>query len=138
MESGAILESQISASSEYNTNYAAHQARLHIKADGGKAGSWSALRSDRNQWLQVDLKQTTRVTRIAIQGRNNFAQWVTQFELQYGDNEQSFKFYKRKGDSSDTVCVVVTRSLQHTALLTREDHPLKITGVLVGNFEKYP
>ena len=112
MESGAILDSQISASSEYGTNYAAEHARLHFKASGGKVGSWSASRSDRYPWLQVDLKQTTRVTRIATQGRNKqHAQWVTQYKLQYGDNEQSFKFYKRKGDSSDTVCVVVTRSL---------------------------
>ena len=113
MESGAILDSQIEASSEWSAQiHAAENARLHSKARTGKAGSWSAAQSDRYQWLQVDLKQTTRVIRIATQGRNNYAQWVTQFELQYGDNEQTFKFYKRKGDSSDTVCVEVTRSLQ--------------------------
>ena len=106
MESGAILDSQISASSEYSGGaYAARQARLHFKAGGGKIGSWSAAWNDNNQWLQVDLQQTTRVTRIATQGRNGYSvgQWVTEYKLQYGEDGHTFTFYKRSGDDSDTV-----------------------------------
>ena len=80
MESGAILDSQIRASSIWHPNYAAQQARLHFKAGGGKSGSWSSLFNDNNQWLQVDLQQTTRVKGIATQGKNAFSQWVTRYK----------------------------------------------------------
>ena len=106
MESGAILDSQISASSVWDANHAAQQARLHFKAGGRKTGSWSSLHNDKNQWLQVDLQQTTRVTRIATQGRNGYnpGQWVTKYKLQYGEDGHTLTFYKRTGDHSDTVC----------------------------------
>ena len=103
MENGTILDSQITASSVFAPNYAAQQARLHFKAGGGKTGSWSAENNDDSQWLQVDLKQTTRVTEIATQGRNAYRQWVTQYKLQYGEDGHTFKFYRRNGDHSDTV-----------------------------------
>ncbi|XP_078365180.1 EGF-like repeat and discoidin I-like domain-containing protein 3 [Oculina patagonica] len=105
MESGAILDSQITASSIFDANHAAHQARLHFKEIGAIRGGWSSLPNDNNQWLQVDLQQTTRVTRIATQGRNGYspAQWVTKYKLQYGENGQTFKFYRRIGDNSDTI-----------------------------------
>ena len=103
MESGAIHDSQISASSIWRSDHAAQQARLHFKAGGGKTGSWSAKVNDLNQWLQVDLKETTRVTRIATQGRNAHSQWVTQYKLQYGEDGRIFKFYRQNGDHLDTV-----------------------------------
>jgi len=104
MEDRTILDSQISASSVFAGNYAAQQARLHFKAGGGKTGGWSAQTNDDNQWLQVDLQQTTRITRIATQGRNGYTpgQWVTQYKLQYGEDVHTFKFY-RNGDHSYTV-----------------------------------
>lgn len=103
MENGTILDSQISASSVFDPNHAAQQARLHFKAGRGKAGSWSAEKNDNSQWLQVDLHQTTRVTEIATQGRNAYKQWVTQYKLQYGEDGHTFKFYRQNGDHSDTV-----------------------------------
>ena len=103
MESGVIRDSQISASSQWDGNHAARQARLHFKANGVKQGGWSSLRNDQNQWLQVDLQQTKKVTRIATQGRNRYSQWVTKYKLQYGDDGRNFKFYKRYGDHLDAV-----------------------------------
>ncbi|KAL9974937.1 hypothetical protein ACROYT_G012046 [Oculina patagonica] len=105
MESGTILDSQITASSVYDANHAAHQARLHFREGGGKFGCWAALYNDIYQWLQVDLQQTTRITRIATQGRNdaNHAQWVTKYKLRYGEHGKTFKFYRKTGDQSDTV-----------------------------------
>ena len=106
MESGDILDSHISASSVWDANHAAQQARLHFKARGWEtAGSWSSRHNDSNQWLQVDLQQTTRVTRIATQGRNGYnpGQWVTKYKLQYGEDGHTFRFYRRIGDHSDTV-----------------------------------
>ncbi|KAL9974944.1 hypothetical protein ACROYT_G012055 [Oculina patagonica] len=105
LESGAILDSQITASSVWDVYHAAHQARLHFKVNGVIQGGWSARLNDNNQWLQVDLQQRTRVTRIATQGRNGYepGQWVTKYKLQYGEDGETFKFYRRIGDHSDTV-----------------------------------
>ena len=98
METGAISDAQISASSEYNANYAAKQGRLHFLAVPGIAGSWSAKTNNVNQWLQIDLgNQHTKVTRVATQGRNDYSQWVTKYKLQYSDDGVNFQYYRENG-----------------------------------------
>ena len=103
MESKAITDAQISASSQLDGNHSAVQARLHFKVDGSRAGSWSALRNDPNQWLQVDLGSYTTVTRVATQGRNAYNEWVTKYRLQYSDDGVIFQYYKQHGDTSAKV-----------------------------------
>ena len=80
MESGAIADSQITASSEYNAYHSPKRARLYTKeTDAYSSGAWLSLTSDLNQWLQVDLGKITPVTQVATQGRNKWspAQMVT-------------------------------------------------------------
>jgi len=80
MESGAIADSQITASSEYNAYHSPKRARLYTKeTDAYSSGAWLSLTSDLNQWLQVDLGKITPVTHVATQGRNKWspAQMVT-------------------------------------------------------------
>ena len=103
MESGAILDSQISASSEWDFNLLAQQARLHFVKT--VYGAWSARSNDIHQWLQVDLLNTTRVSGVATQGRNGCCsnQWVTKYKLKYSEGGQAFKFYRRSEDNSDKV-----------------------------------
>ena len=87
MESGVITDSQISASSVYSNKHVPQNARLHFK--GAKAplafvpAGWRAGVRNTNQWLQVDLQQTTRIIGIATQGRHDFDQWITKYKLQY-------------------------------------------------------
>jgi len=97
MENGAIPDSSINASSIHGFGLNFRLARLRNNA------GWAALVNDVNQWLQVDLQQTTRVTSIATQGRGNYPQWVTKYKLDYGEDGQTFMFYRRNGDHSDTV-----------------------------------
>ncbi|XP_078379586.1 lactadherin-like [Oculina patagonica] len=100
MESGAITDGQITASSEYDNNHAAVQGRLHFKLAGIKRGAWSAGVLDDNQWLQIDLgNQHTRVTRVATQGRNGHWDRVTEYRLQYSDDELNFQYYKDQGQA---------------------------------------
>ena len=103
MDSGAITDAQITASSQWDANHAAIQARLHFKKVTGKAGSWSARKNDLNQWLQVDLGGFTTITRVATQGRNGVDQWVTQYRLQYSDDGVTFQFYKKTRSRSPKV-----------------------------------
>ena len=100
MESETISDQQISASSQWDDDYAAHEARLHSTVSQNTRGGWIALKADLNQWLQVDLRAFTRVTRIATQGRNGYSQWVTKYRLQYSNHGEIFQFYKKAGNVS--------------------------------------
>ena len=104
MEDRTITDAQITASSRVDGNHSAVQARLNFKAYESKAGAWSALPTDLNQWLQVDLGSYTRVTRLATQGRNAYNEWVTKYKLQYSDDEGNFIFYRKLGESIPKVC----------------------------------
>ena len=98
MESGAITDNQIQASTEWDVNHAAIQGRLHYLAKPGKAGSWSARHNNLNQWLQIDLgNQDTTISGLATQGRNGYGQWVTKYKVQYSDNGANFQHYTEQG-----------------------------------------
>lgn len=103
MESRLIKDSQITASSQWDGNHAAIQARLNFKAGRGKQGGWSSRRNNANQWIQVALRSYTKLTRIATQGRNGNSQWVTKYKLQYSDDGVNFRYYKVPGQSSPKV-----------------------------------
>ena len=94
MEDRLIKNAQITASSQWDSNHAAIQARLNFKAGGGKQGGWSALWNDHSQWIQVTLGSYTKLTGIATQGRNGHSQWVTKYKLQYSDDGVNFHYYK--------------------------------------------
>ena len=97
MESGAISDEQISASSAYDERHAATQGRLRLKGTAIKKGSWTPLKNDRaSPWLQIDLgNYYTSVRGVATQGRNgdSYLQWVTSYRLQYSDNGENFAYY---------------------------------------------
>ena len=104
MENGAISDGQISAKSEWNSNYAAIQGRLHFKAVSTKVGSWSASTKSQNEWFQVDLGgQYTKVTGVATQGRNDYPQWVTKYKLEYSNDGVNFQYYREQGKVIDKV-----------------------------------
>ena len=100
MESGAISDAQISASTQWDANHATKQGRLHFQAVPGKAGSWSSRINDVNQWLQIDLgSQHFKVTVVATQGRSDYDQWVTKYNLMYSDDGMNFQYYREQGQS---------------------------------------
>ena len=98
MESGAIADEQISASSEFSVYHAAKYGRLHLKRKPSNVGSWSSLAVDTNQWLQIDLgNDRTSISRVATQGRNDYDQFVTKYQLQYSEDEVTFHYYSEQG-----------------------------------------
>ena len=98
MENGAIVDEQITASSQWDGYHAPEQGRLHFPEAGGKAGGWAARARDTNQWLQIDLKNSyTNITRVATQGRNGANEWVTKYNLLYSDDAANFSFYVEQG-----------------------------------------
>ena len=106
MENGAISDEQITASSQYTVDNAAHQGRLHFLETATKSGSWVAATLDANQWLQIDLRSSyTKVTRVATQGRNgiNLIDWVKNYMLHYGNDGINFHYYREQGERADKV-----------------------------------
>lgn len=104
MENGEISDEQIIASTQFDTNYAAYQARLNFQEIQKKSGSWSAEKNDAHQWLQVDLgSQYTKVTRVATQGRHDDSHWVTKYKLQYSNDELKLQYYREEGQIADKV-----------------------------------
>lgn len=106
MENGAISDEQITASSEFNADEAAHQGRLHFQETATKTGGWVVATNDANQWFQIDLRSLyTKVTRVATQGRNSVSHidWVTNYMLQYGNDGVNFHYYREQGETADKV-----------------------------------
>lgn len=103
MESGVILDQQISASSSYGYAYSARNGRLNFTPVRGRTGGWLSQYLDTAQWFQVDLLKTTRVTGIATQGRSRFNHCITKYKLQYGDDGKTFRFYTSYGENLDKV-----------------------------------
>ena len=103
MENRAIPDSWITASSSSDNKHTAWQARLHLSADGGTGGGWSARHDDFDQWLKVELGGYTTVTRVATQGGSGRNEWVTKYRLQYSNAGNIFKYYRLTDNSSAMV-----------------------------------
>ena len=112
MDSGAIPDSHISASSQYSDYNGVRKARLHFKETGNSPGGWASKTNDLNQWLQVDLGRYTTVTKIATQG-NRLNKWVVEYNLQYSDDGVIFKFYKEARDTSPKVKICRSNHTGH-------------------------
>ena len=91
MESGEISDDQITASSEYNNNDRAPNARLNFNKNGG---SWSARINDQNQWLQVDFQRSTIITGVSTQGRVQYKEFVKSYTVSFSDDESNFQSFK--------------------------------------------
>ena len=114
MESGAIPNAKVIASSVWDGAHAPGQGRLNFHETAQHSGAWAAKDNDANQWLQIDLTSPgTRVTRVATQGRNYNAlwpwgthtQWVTRYKLMYSEYGSNFQFYKEQGQANAKVNV---------------------------------
>ncbi|XP_028514230.1 venom prothrombin activator pseutarin-C non-catalytic subunit [Exaiptasia diaphana] len=106
MESKAIHDSKITASSHFDSRYLPSFARLNeIRGLGG----WAAKSNTIGQWIQVDLSKVTIITAIATQGGQSDSCWVKTYSVQYSDDGTSFKDYEGgktlPGNSDETTVV---------------------------------
>ena len=112
MQSGEISDGQLSASSERDSNHSATKSRLHVVSPD-REGFWAAAKNDTDQWLQVDLVILhTKVTRVATQGSNGHqGEWVTKYNLQYGNDTERFYNHTVPGQNKTKVklisCVLI-------------------------------
>ena len=83
MKSGKIPDSAITATTSYSQYYGPERARLDTVKSGSFNGAWIPKTRDMGQWIQVDLGNITKITRIATQGRQDAAQWVKSYSITY-------------------------------------------------------
>ena len=91
MEDGRIRSSEIKASSFLSSKHDPRFSRIHTK----KQEAWCAATNDSKQWLQIDLRITKTVTKIALQGVPKG--WVRSYTLLYGVSEHHWVQYKQNG-----------------------------------------
>ena len=106
MESGAISDGNITASSIKSKNHLAHQGRLNFQASYSITGAWSADTNDANQWLQIDLGVDHTVTGVATQGRTDKPVWVDEYSIWYKpDSAQQGRSYTEKVQGEEVIKV---------------------------------
>jgi len=88
---------------QYSVAHGATNARLNHRPGNGKAGAWSTLFLEQGQWIQVDLGDITKVTKIGTQGRGEVYEWVTEYKVSYSNDGGYFEFYKNGQYGSDRV-----------------------------------
>ena len=100
MESEIITDAQISVSSSWWWFWSPSDVRLKDSI------GWRANRDDQNQWIKVDLRGYTKVTRVATQGSGfrGFG-WVTNFKILYSLDGVLWQMYKEPGNSNASVKV---------------------------------
>lgn len=104
MESRAIKDSAITASSSYDQYTAPENARLRMKiSERRDSAGWSPITNADTQWLQVDFPTVMNITRIATQGgryydytySSYFNGWVKRYTLAYKlDGQRNFHDYQ--------------------------------------------
>ena len=100
MESGAIIDEQISFSSQEENDTTI--VRLHHTRK-----TWIADKKDINPWLQLDLRaQNTEVTRVATQGSHQHNKWVKKYKLQYSNYGVRFQNYTEQGQTISKVKLI--------------------------------
>ena len=92
MEKGSIIDAQVKASTEWDSSYAAKNARLNLAAG---RGGWRPRIDNTDQWIQVDLGENTQVAGIKTQGCAKHEEWVESFTISYSNDGTIFQPYEQ-------------------------------------------
>ena len=94
MESGLILDGQITASSIYDWTHRAASGRLNVHPVSGNPWvGWRPDGGDMDKWFQVDFQTLAMVTSIFTQGLPGSENWVTVFTVAFGNDGKHFQDY---------------------------------------------
>ncbi|KAI8490368.1 hypothetical protein Bbelb_316360 [Branchiostoma belcheri] len=115
MESGAIPDDSITASSTWGVGCESYRGRLNGVAG---VGAWCVKTNTIGEWLQVDLGEMETVTGTIIQGRYHHAdQWVTSYKLQHSVDGLSWITYASSNGSEEVFPGNTDRNTPVTNLL---------------------
>ena len=89
MATGRILDKDITASSELDSDSSASNARL------GNMKAWIPRSNDPHPWIQVNLQYRKNLTAIVTQGFNG--SFVKSYYVSYGDDGNNWMNYTVQG-----------------------------------------
>ena len=90
---GIILDSQITGSSEYSSSYKTYYGRLYDTRGKGWCSRNGRSNSD---WLQIDFGKTIQVCGVATMGDVDGDEWTTVFKLSFSTDGNTWKTYRDK------------------------------------------
>ena len=93
MESEAILDNEITASSKQSNSTPAKNGRLNYTS----GSSWCAGASDINPFLQIDLQTLHIICAVSTQGNSKGDQWVKTYRLQLSTDGTNWADYMEGG-----------------------------------------
>ena len=94
---GIVPDIQMSASTQRSGTEAIF-GRLNENRNNGKG--WCALNCCGSQeWLQVDVGQTTEICGVATHGNKIYSRFVIDFKLSFSSDESNWNTYKDTGGS---------------------------------------
>ncbi|KAM3862428.1 contactin-associated protein-like 5 [Diretmus argenteus] len=113
-----LPQSSFKSSSQSSIRNAPYNGKLN-RRDG--AGGWSPLVTDREPWLQLDLRDRMEVTAVATQGCYDSHDWVSSYLLRYSDNGRAWKQYRQEDGVGRLVGNVNSESVVQNKL----SHPVR-------------
>ncbi|XP_022808475.1 receptor-type tyrosine-protein phosphatase F-like [Stylophora pistillata] len=93
MENRTIPDNKVAASSEQSANTPSKNGRLHYTS----GSSWCARASERNPYLQIDLRALHIICAVSTQGNSKADQWVKTYKLQLSTDGTTWTDYKELG-----------------------------------------
>ena len=99
IQNGRIRNSAMSSSSRWNNYHASWLARLHRARSGRLMGAWSSRHNNHNQFLQVDMGRSMKLSGINTQGRQDADQWVTAYFILYSSDGTHFSYVREWWDN---------------------------------------
>jgi hypothetical protein len=95
MESGLILNRQLSASSSNNKHSRPKNGRLKFKRTSDEYGGWMATSWDNDPWFMVDFLSNVTLTRVKLTQPDNVSSLsVKKFEIDYGNDGVVFEYFR--------------------------------------------
>ncbi|XP_071956870.1 uncharacterized protein [Antedon mediterranea] len=94
VETGIVLDSQLSASSSYDEDHQPENARLNDPT------GWMANDTEPGHWLQVSFRKRMKITGVLIQGGGDTYSWTESLSIRYslnGNNWWNLKVYEKTG-----------------------------------------
>ena len=110
-----IPDADITASSQYNSQHAPLGGRLNFQAQitsqgvTTQIGGWSALTNDQNQYISITFGQIFQITGVATQGRQDAAQWVKSYKLEYSTDGSTWIYYPDVRCTFKVLLMMITR-----------------------------
>lgn len=100
-----LIGARVTTSSSWDQNLSGNNCGLNFPS------SWCAAINDDRQWIQVNYEIKKTFVSVSTQGRGNYGQWVTKYNIEYSDDCKKWKIVEESPFTGnyDTSTIVTHR-----------------------------